>query len=31
VFAVTVDKSVVSQILTASAEGDLVLTSGAGS
>ena len=31
VFAVTVDKSVVSQMLTASAEGDLVLTSGAGS
>lgn len=31
VFAVSVDKSVVSQMLTASAEGDLVLTSGAGS
>jgi hypothetical protein len=31
VFAVSVDKSVVSAMLTASAEGDLVLTSGAGS
>ncbi|MBR7828669.1 hypothetical protein KDK95_20340 [Actinospica sp. MGRD01-02] len=31
VFAVTVDKSVVSALLTASAEGDLVFTSGAGS
>jgi hypothetical protein len=31
VFAVSVDKSVVNAMLTASAEGDLVLTSGAGS